>query len=45
MAIVLINPQHMREGYGSRSVCVCVSVSVTTPAAIPGLYTMQTRCH
>ena len=31
----LINPRHMREGYGSRSVCVCVSVclSVTAPAA------------
>ena len=32
----IINPQRMRNGYGSRSVCVCVTV--TTPAAtyVPG---------
>ena len=26
---VVINPRRMREGYGSRSVCVCECVSVT----------------
>ena len=37
LKLILINPLHMCEGYGSRSVCVC---SVTTPAAtyIPGVY-------
>ena len=25
----LINPRHMREGYGSRYVCVCVCVCVS----------------
>ena len=28
--IVFINPRRMREGYGSRSVCVSVYLSVTT---------------
>ena len=29
----LINPQRMHEGYGSRSVCLSVRLSVTTLAA------------
>ena len=28
LAILVINPWHMHEGYCSRSVCVCVSVTV-----------------
>ena len=36
-----INPRRMREGYGSRSVCV----SVTAPAATYLFYTSKTRCH
>jgi hypothetical protein len=29
----LVNPRRMREGYGSRFVCLCVCVSVTNLAA------------
>ena len=43
--ILLINPRRMREGYGSRSVCVSVCVSVTAPAATYLFYTSKTRCH
>ena len=40
---LFISPRRMREGYGSRSVCV----SVITPAAtyLQLVYTMQTRRH
>ena len=41
----VINPRRMREGYGSRSVCVSVCVSVTAPAATYLFYTSKTRCH
>ena len=33
MVASLVNPRHMREGYGSYSVCVCICVSVTTLTA------------
>ena len=40
---LIINPGCMREGYGSRSVCVCsYLLSRPTPAAT---YLVQTRCH
>ena len=39
----IINPRCMREGYGSRSVCVCVSVSAL--AATYLFYTLKTRYH
>ena len=38
---LIINPGCMREGYGSRSVCVYL-LSRPTPAAT---YLVQTRCH
>ena len=38
---IMINPWCMREGYGSRSVCV----SVTKLAATYLVYTLKTRCH
>ena len=31
--VYIINPRRMREGYGSRFVCVCVCLSVTALAA------------
>ena len=35
----IINPRHMREGYGSRvCVCVCMYMSVTALAAIYLVY-------
>ena len=34
----LINPRHMRKGYGSHSVCECVCVCYHTSCYIPGLY-------
>ena len=34
----LVNPRRMREGYGSRSVCVCLSVCYRTSCYIPHLY-------
>ena len=37
----IINPRRMREGYGSRSVCV----SVTVLAATYLFYTSKIRCH
>ena len=39
----MINHRRMREGYGSHSVCVCVSVclSVTTPTATYLVYECQ----
>ena len=39
----IINPQRMRKGYGSRS--VCVYLSVTTLAAPYLAYTLKVRCH
>ena len=30
----IINPRRMREGYGSRSVCVCVSVCLSATTLI-----------
>ena len=39
--VVVINPRRMREGYGSRFVCV----SVTTLAATYLVYTLKTRCR
>ena len=37
--MLIINPRRMREGYGNRSVCECVCVSVTiTPLVINILY-------
>ena len=38
LCIGIFNPRRMREGYGSRSVCVCVSI--ITPAATYLVYTM-----
>ena len=40
-------PRRMREGYGSRSVCVSerVCMSVTALAATYLFYTLKTRCH
>ena len=40
----IINPRRMREGYGSRFVCVCVSVCYRTSCYIPRLY-VQLRHH
>ena len=37
----VFNPRRMREGYGSRSVCV----SVTALAATNLFYTLKTRYH
>ena len=36
--VALINPRRMRKGYGSRSVCVCVSVCYRASCYIPRLY-------
>ena len=43
---LVINPQRMREGYGSQSVCVCVCVylSVTTLTATHLIFTSIVRC-
>ena len=41
----LVNPRRMREGYGSRFVCECVCVSVTTLAATYLVYTLKIRCR
>ena len=30
MIIPVINPRRMREGYGSHSVCICLSVTMLT---------------
>ena len=43
--VAVINPWRMREGYGSRFVCVSVCVSVTTLAATYLIYTLKTRCR
>ena len=42
----IVYPRRMREGYGSRSVCVCVSVclSVTTLTATYLVYDSKMRC-
>ena len=37
----IINPRRMREGYGSCSVCVCVSMSVTELPATYLVYKSQ----
>ena len=42
---IIINPRRMREGYGSRFVCVCVCVSVTELAATYLVYSLKVRCH
>ena len=39
----LVNPRRMREGYGSRSVCVCLSAITLTATYL--VNTMQTRRH
>ena len=39
----IINPRRMREGYGSRSVCVSVRLSVTALAATYLVYTLKVR--
>ena len=44
-ALVVVNPRHMREGYGSYSVCVCVCMSVTEIAATYHAYTLKVGCH
>jgi hypothetical protein len=43
----VINPQHIRKDYYTRSVyvCVCVCLSVTKLAAIYLFYTLKTRYH
>ena len=45
----LVNPRHIRKGYGSHlvCVCVCVCVSVTELAAayMHLIYTLKVRCH
>ena len=41
--LTIINPQHMREGYGSRSVCLRVSVSVCYPANCYILLYVETK--
>ena len=40
-----INPRRMREGYGSRSFCLSVCLSVTTLAATYLLFKSQMKCH
>ena len=35
---IKVNPLCMHEGYGSRSVCVCVSVALLAASYIPHLY-------
>ena len=40
-----INPQHMCEGYGSYSVCVCVCLSVIKLAATYLVFKSKMRCH
>ena len=47
MYMYFVNPRRMREGYGSRSVCVCVSVclSVTALAATYLVYTLKAGYH
>ena len=42
---LLINPQHMREGYCSRSVCESVCLSVTALAATYFFCKPQVRCY
>ena len=46
---VIINPRRMREGYGSRSVCVCMCVSVclsvTTLTATYLVCESKLRCY
>ena len=39
----IINPRHMREGYGSHSVCPSICLSVTALAATYLIYTLKTR--
>ena len=39
---LIINPRHMREGYGSHSVCVCLSVTML--AATHLVFTSKVRC-
>ena len=43
----IINPQRMREGYCSCSLCVyvCICVSITKLAVTYLVYTLKTRCH
>ena len=41
----LIKPWRMREGYGSRFVCLCMCLSVTELAATFLDYTLRFRCH
>ena len=41
----MINPQRMREGYGSRSVCLSVCLSVTTLAGTYLFFKSQVKCH
>ena len=41
----IFNPRRMREGYGSRFVCVCVCVCVTELAATYLVYSLKVRCH
>ena len=36
----MINPQRMREGYSSHSVCICVSVTIQTT-----FFFIKFRCH
>ena len=43
--VSLINPRRMREGYGSRSVCLSVCLSVTELAAAYLVYTLKVGCH
>ena len=43
VTITIFNPRHMREGYGSRFVCVCASV--TELAATYLVFTSKVGCH
>ena len=55
LILLNINPRRMREGYGSRSVCLCVCVcvcvcvsvclSVTTLVATYLVYTLKAGYH
>ena len=41
----LVNSRHMHKGYGSRSVCLSVCLSVTTLAATYLVFKSQVKCH
>ena len=42
--IVFINPRRMREGYGSRFVCVCVCVCVSVCLSVTALAATYLVC-